>query len=112
MSEPAAAPAASSDGSAAGSAFAGARASRALSSFIFAALVALLPLAAVPYGSVEPWWTGLFGAAVFALAALWAVEGALAGGWLTRARTPSRSPPPRSRPSRSYSLCRSPASGR
>ncbi len=60
--------------------------SAALSSAIFVALVALLPLTAVPYGSVEPWWTGLFNALVFALAALWAVEGALAGRFgLTRA---------------------------
>lgn len=60
-------------------------AARALSAFVFYALLALLPLAAAPYGSVEPWWTGLFDAVVFVLAALWAVEGALAGRWLTRA---------------------------
>ena len=66
---------------------AGARgaASRALSSVIYCALLALLPLAAVPYGSVEPWWTAFFDALVFALAALWAVEGALAGRWASRA---------------------------
>lgn len=58
---------------------------RALSAFIFYALLALLPLAAAPYGSVEPWWTGLFDAVVFVLGALWAIEGALAGRWLTRA---------------------------
>lgn len=52
---------------------------------IFVALLALLPLVAAPYGSVEPWWTGLFDALVFVLAGLWAVEGALAGRWLTRA---------------------------
>ncbi|MFL6255840.1 MAG: O-antigen ligase family protein [Pyrinomonadaceae bacterium] len=60
-------------------------AARALSAIIFYALLALLPLAAAPYGSVEPWWTGLFDALVFVLAALWAVEGALAGRWLVRA---------------------------
>jgi hypothetical protein len=48
-------------------------ASRLVSAFVFAALVALLPLAAAPYGSVEPWWTALFDAAVFLLAALWAI---------------------------------------
>jgi O-antigen ligase len=58
---------------------------RVLSSVIFYALLALLPLSAVPYGSVEPWWTAFFGAAVFALGALWAVEGALAGSWTSRA---------------------------
>ncbi len=56
-----------------------------LSSAVFVALLALLPLAAAPYGSVEPWWTGLFNAVVFLLAALWAVEGALAGRWVSRA---------------------------
>lgn len=60
-------------------------AARTLSAVIFYALLALLPLAAAPYGSVEPWWTGLFDALVFVLAALWAVEGALAGRWLVRA---------------------------
>ncbi len=60
-------------------------AARALSAVVFYALLALLPLAAVPYGSVEPWWTGLFDALVFILAALWGVEGALTGRWLTRA---------------------------
>ena len=59
--------------------------SRLLSAGIFSSLVALLPLAAAPYGSVEPWWTALFDAAVFLLAALWAVEGALSGRWLSRA---------------------------
>jgi O-antigen ligase len=57
--------------------------SRLLSAVVFSALVALLPLAAAPYGSVEAWWTALFDAAVFLLAALWAVEGALAGRWLS-----------------------------
>jgi O-antigen ligase len=60
-------------------------AARVLSAVVFYVLLALLPLAAVPYGSVEPWWTGLFDALVFVLAALWAVEGALAGRWLVRA---------------------------
>src|SRR5437868_1816750 len=58
---------------------------RLLSAAVFSALVAILPLAAAPYGSVEPWWTALFDASVFLLAALWAVEGALAGRWLTPA---------------------------
>ena len=60
-------------------------AARVLSALIFAGLVCVVPLSAIPYGSVEPLWTSLFEAAVFALAALWAVEGALHGGWLSRA---------------------------
>ena len=64
----------------------GATAARVLLYVIFFALLALLPLSAAPYGSVEPWWTAFFGAAVFALGALWAVEGALAGRWASRAQ--------------------------
>src|SRR6059058_3623813 len=71
-----------SDGAAASR---GRAAARFVSAFVFAALVAILPLAAAPYGSVEPWWTAVFDAAVFLLAALWAVEGALTGRWLTPA---------------------------
>jgi O-antigen ligase len=63
----------------------GRTAARLISAFVFAALIIILPLSAAPYGSVEAWWTALFDAAVFLLAALWAVEGALAGRWLTSA---------------------------
>ncbi|HEX8190350.1 MAG TPA: hypothetical protein VF586_18480, partial [Pyrinomonadaceae bacterium] len=58
---------------------------RGLSAFIFAGLVAVVPLSSVPYGSVEPLWTAMFEAWVFLLAALWAVEGALSGRWVSRA---------------------------
>jgi len=47
--------------------------------------VAVVPLSSVPYGSVEPLWTALFEALVFLLSALWAVEGALSGRWVSRA---------------------------
>lgn len=57
---------------------------RVLSAIVFAALLAILPLSAAPYGSVEAWWTALFDAAIFALAALWAIESALRGAWLRR----------------------------
>lgn len=59
--------------------------SRVLSAVIFFSLLAILPLAAFPYGSVEPWWTAVFDAFVFLLAGLWAVEGALSGRWFVRA---------------------------
>lgn len=52
-------------------------AARALSAVIFAALLALVFLTAVPYGSVEPRWEAAFECAVFLLAALSAVEAAL-----------------------------------
>jgi O-antigen ligase len=55
---------------------------RFLSTLIFAGLLAVVPLSSIPYGSVEPWWSSLFEAAVLALAALWAFEGAMSGSWL------------------------------
>jgi O-antigen ligase len=60
-------------------------AARVLSAVVFYALVALVPLSSVPYGSVEPLWTAVFEASVFILAALWAAEGALSGRWVSRA---------------------------
>lgn len=45
----------------------------------FAALLAVIALVAVPYGTVEPWWQALFECAVFVLAALWLIEGFLSG---------------------------------
>lgn len=45
------------------------------------ALVGVMAVAAVPYGSVDPWWEGAAGAAVFVLGAWWVVEGALGGRW-------------------------------
>lgn len=56
-----------------------------LSAFIFAGLVAIVPLSAAPYGSVEPLWTALFEASVFLLAALAALEWALSGRGFSRA---------------------------
>ena len=58
---------------------------KGLSVFIFAGLLAVVPLSSVPYGSVEPLWTSLFEAFVFLLAALWVMEGALSGRWASRA---------------------------
>ena len=58
---------------------------RVLSAVIFAGLLAVVPLSSIPYGSVEPGWTALFEALIFLLAALWAVEGALSGRWVSRA---------------------------
>jgi hypothetical protein len=48
---------------------------------IFFATLLLLPLTAIPYGTVEPWWEALFQCLVFTLVALWIVEGMLRGAW-------------------------------
>ena len=53
----------------------------ALERVIFFSLLALIPLSAVPYGTVEPWWQALFECVVFLLAVLWIVEGWLSGAW-------------------------------
>jgi O-antigen ligase len=55
-----------------------------LAAAIFYALLSLVVLAPAKQGLVEEWWGSLFQCAVFALAALWAVEGLLSGGWFVR----------------------------
>ena len=57
------------------------RAARLLGSAVFYALLALIALVAIPYGTVQPWWQALFECAVFGLAALWIIEGLLSGSW-------------------------------
>jgi putative inorganic carbon (hco3(-)) transporter len=52
-----------------------------LSKIIFFALLALIALVAVPYGTVEPWWQALFECAVFGLVALCLIEGFLTGSY-------------------------------
>ena len=57
---------------------------RVLGWIIFYSLLLLIPLVAIPYGTVEPWWEALFECAVFALGAVWIIEGALSRKWLVR----------------------------
>lgn len=52
-----------------------------LGTTIFYALLTLIALAAVPYGTVEPWWQAVFQCGVFALGALWLIEGFLSGSY-------------------------------
>lgn len=52
-----------------------------LDKVIFSALLALIALTAIPYGAAHPWWEAVFECAVFALAALWVIEGLLGGAW-------------------------------
>ena len=47
---------------------------RVIRGFIFVALLALLVIAAIPYGTVEPWWKAAFVCAVFAICILSIVE--------------------------------------
>lgn len=61
------------------------RLSRLFGRVIFSALLALIVLTAIPYGSADPWWESFFIGAIFACGALWALDGAICGGrrrWL------------------------------
>jgi O-antigen ligase len=57
------------------------RALSLLDRFIFAALLSLIILVAIPFGTVEPWWISLYECAVFGLGALWMLEGLVSGSW-------------------------------
>src|SRR3954451_15766269 len=61
-------------------------AARWLSRVIFAGLVLLPILTAIPYGSVEPWWDGVSQGLIFGLGALWVVQGWFAGRWFSLAQ--------------------------
>ena len=60
------------------------RASRYLSRFVFGSLLALIALAAIPYGAVEAWWEALLKAALWGLAGVWVIEGLLSGRWFVK----------------------------
>lgn len=57
------------------------RLAKHLDPVIFISLLTLLPLVAIPYGSVHPVWEALFECIVFALGALWIVDGLFSGEW-------------------------------
>jgi O-antigen ligase len=57
------------------------RAARLLEAFVFYALLSLVALASIPYGSNEDWWEALVACAVYALTVLWIVEGMIRGRW-------------------------------
>jgi O-antigen ligase len=59
------------------------RVARVLGIIVFAGLLALLVITAIPYGTAEAWWKAFFVCAVFALAILWLIEGYLSNAWLT-----------------------------
>jgi O-antigen ligase len=54
-----------------------------LATVIFYGLVAMLLLAPIPYGSVEPWAQAMLECVVFALAFLWCVHAAFSGSWFS-----------------------------
>lgn len=54
---------------------------RFLERLSFYGLLCVVALTAIPYGTVEPWWIGLFECAVFALGALWFLTGLVRSDW-------------------------------
>ncbi len=63
------------------------RVARILGAIIFAALLALLVVTAIPYGTAEAWWKAFFICASFALGILWLIEGYLSNAWITTGRS-------------------------
>ncbi|MCM3874401.1 MAG: O-antigen ligase family protein [Pyrinomonadaceae bacterium] len=51
---------------------------------IFYGVLILIGLAAVPFGTVDPWWESIFESAVFGFAILWIIEGFLRDTWWVR----------------------------
>lgn len=64
----------------------GSRALDLLDRFIFASLLILIVLVAIPYGTVEAWWISLYECAIFGLGALWVLEGLVSGSWNVKER--------------------------
>jgi O-antigen ligase len=53
-----------------------------LGQIVFVALLCLIVITAIPYGTSQAWWIALFVCAIFTLAILWLVEGLVRGSWL------------------------------
>ena len=53
------------------------RAASMLGTTVFVALLCLVVLTAIPYGTSQPWWIAAFVSLIFALAILWLVEGSI-----------------------------------
>jgi O-antigen ligase len=58
------------------------RVASVLGTTIFIALLGLIFLTAIPYGSTQAWWKAAFVCLVFALAILWLIEGSISQVWL------------------------------
>ena len=66
-------------------------ATRLLDRTVFVSLLSLIALVSIPYGTVEAWWVAAYECIVFALGAVWMIEGLLAG---TRGLSQRRLPVP------------------
>lgn len=57
---------------------------RFLNPVIFYGILTVIVLTAIPYGTVEPWWKGVFQSSIFALGLLWVLDGTVSGTLLVR----------------------------
>jgi hypothetical protein len=55
------------------------RTARLLDGFIFAGLLVLIVIVAIPYGTVDAWWEAIFECAIWLFTALWILRVALQG---------------------------------
>lgn len=60
---------------------------KAIDAIVFYALLAVIALAAIPYGTVQPWWKSIFQGFVFGLAAL-SIVGRLGNSAAPRSQSP------------------------
>src|SRR5882724_1358666 len=51
---------------------------------VFGALLLLIVLVAIPFGTVESWWIAVYECAVFGLGACWIIESLISGSWSVR----------------------------
>jgi putative inorganic carbon (HCO3(-)) transporter len=58
------------------------RVANVLAKTVYVALLCLLVLTPIPYGTSPAWWRALFVCAVFTLAILWLIEGLLSDAWV------------------------------
>lgn len=54
-----------------------------LGTTVFVALLCLIVMTAIPYGTTQAWWKAAFVSIVFVLAILWLVEGSITQSWFT-----------------------------
>ncbi len=57
------------------------RVSHSLGRVIFVSLLVVVVLAAIPYGTVEPWWIAIFECLIFLLAMLVVIDGFIGKSW-------------------------------
>jgi O-antigen ligase len=48
---------------------------------LFGGLLCVTLFVAIPYGTVEPWWTSVYECAIFLLAGIWILKGFVGGNW-------------------------------